>query len=88
MVGITLAYAGLVGLRTLNQHRTNDWQLSWSEEQNDIGPTHLSTSGQENCQQNTQRLPNEWLLPKGLVFCAQLMQIGYAVGSCYKKWKM
>ena len=28
MVGITLAYAGLVGLSALDQHRTNVWQLS------------------------------------------------------------
>ena len=27
MVGITSAYAGLVGLRTLDQHRTNGWQI-------------------------------------------------------------
>ena len=41
MVGITLAYmyAGLVELRALDQHRTNGWQLSWSDEQNDIGLT-------------------------------------------------
>ena len=37
------------GLRELKQHRTNRWQLSWSYQQNDI----LSTSGQRNCQQNT-----------------------------------
>ena len=39
MVGITLAYAGLVGLRALEQHRTNGWQLSWPDKQNDIGLT-------------------------------------------------
>ena len=38
MVGITLAYAGLVGLRALDQYRnrTNGWQLSWPDEQNVI----------------------------------------------------
>ena len=50
LVGITLAYAGLVGLRALDQHRTNGWQLSWPDEQYDIGLT--STSGQQNCRQN------------------------------------
>ena len=39
MVGITLAYAGLAELRALDQHRTNGWQLSWPDEQNDIGLT-------------------------------------------------
>ena len=46
MVGIKLAYAGLV-----DQHRTNGWQLSWPDEKNDIeltsfvdvGPTKLPT---------------------------------------------
>ena len=36
MVGITLAYEGLVGLRALDQHRTNGWQFSWPDEQNVI----------------------------------------------------
>ena len=31
---ITLAYVGLVWLRTLDQLRTNGWQLSWPDEQN------------------------------------------------------
>ena len=35
MVGITLAYAGLVG--PTSNHRTNGWQLRWLDEQNDIG---------------------------------------------------
>ena len=54
MVDITLAYAGLVGLRALDQHRTNGWQLSWPDEQNvigltpfvDVGPTKLPTKCQ------------------------------------------
>ena len=50
MVGITLAYAGLVGLRTLDQHRTNGWQLSWPDEQNDIGLTSFVDVG--HCRQN------------------------------------
>ena len=41
MVGIMLSYAGLVGLRALDQQRTNRWQLSRPYEQNDIGPTHV-----------------------------------------------
>ena len=45
MVGITLAYAGFVGLRALDQHRTNGWQLSWPDEQNDIGLTSLVDVG-------------------------------------------
>ena len=32
-----LAYAGLVGLRGLDQHRTNRWQVRWTVEQNDVG---------------------------------------------------
>lgn len=36
MVGITLSYAGLVGLSALDQHRTNVRQLSWPDVQNDI----------------------------------------------------
>ena len=58
-------YMGLVGIRALVQHRTNGWQLSWPDEQNDIGLTsfvdvgptkvklHLSTSDQQklNCGQ-------------------------------------
>ena len=58
--GITLAYAGHVGLRTLDQHRTTGWQLSWSDEQNDIGltsfvdvgPTKLPTK----CQRRSTKL--------------------------------
>ena len=44
-VGITLAYAGLVRLRTLDQHRTNGRQLSWPDEQNDIGLTSFVDVG-------------------------------------------
>ena len=36
IVGITLANAGLVGLRALDQHRINGWQLRWPDEQNDM----------------------------------------------------
>ena len=35
-VGITLAYAGIFVLRAVDQHRTNRWQLSRPDEQNDI----------------------------------------------------
>ena len=45
MVGITLAHAGLVGLRALGQHRTNLWQLSQPDEQNDIEPTSFVNVG-------------------------------------------
>ena len=48
MVGITLAYAGLVGLRASNQHRTNGWQLSWPDDQNDIGLTSFVDVGANN----------------------------------------
>ena len=59
MVGITLANAGLVGLRALDQNRTNRWQLSIIT----FGQRHLSTSDQQNCQQNAnQRWLNEALL--------------------------
>ena len=36
MVGIMLAYAWLVVLKTLNEHRTNRWQLRRPDEQNDV----------------------------------------------------
>ena len=57
MVGITLAYAGLAGLRALDQHRTNGWQLILSFV--DVGPTKLPTK--------CHRWPNKWMLSgKGL----------------------
>ena len=54
IVGITLAYSGPFGLRALDIHRTNGWQLFWPDQQNDIGltsfvdvgPTKLPTKGQ------------------------------------------
>ena len=59
MVGTTLAYAGLVGLRALDQHRTNGWQLSWPEEQNDIGLTSFVDFGPTKLQTKCQRWPNK-----------------------------
>ena len=32
-------HVGLVGLRALDLHRNNHWQLRWLYEQNDIEPT-------------------------------------------------
>ena len=40
-MAFTLAFAGLVGLRTLDQHLTNHWWLNGSDEQNEIGPTSV-----------------------------------------------
>ena len=51
MVGITLAYAGLVGLRALDQHR------SWPDEQNDIGLTSLVDVGPTKLPTKCQRSP-------------------------------
>ena len=48
----TLAYAGLAGLRALEQHQTNGWQLSWPDEQNDIGITSFVDVGPQNCRKN------------------------------------
>ena len=45
MVGITLAYVGLIELRALDQHRNNSLQLSRPDEQNDIGPTSFVNVG-------------------------------------------
>ena len=60
MVGITSAYAGLAGLRALVQHRTNDWQLSWPDEQNDTGLTSFvdvrPTKLRSKCQRLAQQM--------------------------------
>ena len=45
---ITLAYARLVGLNTLDQHRTIRWQLRRTEEQNNIEPLSFIIVGQQN----------------------------------------
>ena len=45
MIGITFANEGFVGLRALDQPRTNGWQLSWPDEQNDIGLTSFGDVG-------------------------------------------
>ena len=58
MVGITLAYAGLVGLRALDQHRTNGWQLSLPVEQNDIGQTSFVDVGPTKLPTKCQRWTN------------------------------
>ena len=55
VVGITLAYAGLVGLPALDQHRTNGWQLSWLDEQNDIGLTSFVDVGPTKLPTKCQR---------------------------------
>ena len=45
MVGITVAYTRLVELRAMDQHRSNGWQLSWPDKQNDIGLTSFINVG-------------------------------------------
>ena len=57
MVGITLAYAGLVGLRTLDQHRTNRWQLCRHDDQNDIGLTSFVDVEPKKLPTKCQRWP-------------------------------
>ena len=59
MVGIMFAYAGLIGLRAFDQHRTNGWQLSWSNEQNDIGLTSFVDVGPTKLPTKCQRWPNK-----------------------------
>ena len=61
-VGITLAYAGCVGLRAVDQHRTNGCHLSWSDEQNEIGLTSFVHVGPTKLPTNCQRWSNKWLL--------------------------
>ena len=61
MVGIMLAYARLVGLRALDQHRTNRWQLSRPHEQNDIGPTHVI------CQRRANKSSEQILLVQQMI---------------------
>ena len=58
MVGITLAYAGLVGLRALDHDRTNGWQSSWTDEQHDIGLTSFVDVGPTKLPTKCQRWPN------------------------------
>ena len=55
VVGITLAYEGLVGLPAFDQHRTNGWQLSWPDEQNDIGLTSFVDVGPTKLPTKCQR---------------------------------
>ena len=54
-----LAYAGLVGLRALDQHRTNGWQLCWPDEQNDIGLTSFVDVGPTKLPTKCQRWANK-----------------------------
>ena len=60
MVGITLAYAGLVGLQALDQFRTNGWQLSWPDEQNDIGQTSFVDVGPSKLPTFAQQMIAIW----------------------------
>ena len=62
MVGITLAYAGLVELWALGQCQTNGWQLSRPDGQNDLGPTLFINVGPTKLQTKCQRWSNKWLL--------------------------
>ena len=75
MVGITLAYAGLVELRALDQHRTNGWQWSWPDEQNDIGLTSFVDVGPTKLPTKCQRWPNNWLL-SGIRLVGTLPSLG------------
>ena len=45
MVGITLANEGFVGLRVLDQHRTNRLLLGWADEPNGVEPTSFVKVG-------------------------------------------
>ena len=59
MVGIALAYAGLVGLRELDQHGKNRWQLRWADKHNDVAPMSFVNVGPEKLPTKCQRWPNE-----------------------------
>ena len=62
VVGITLAYVGLVWLRALEQHRNNRWQLSRSDAQNDVGPTPFVNTRPTKLPTKCQSWPYIWLL--------------------------
>ena len=49
----------IVGLQVLDQHRTNGWQLSWPDEQNDIGLTSFVDVGPTKLPTKCQRWPNK-----------------------------
>ena len=50
-------YAGLLGLCTLDQHRTNCWRLSRAYEQNDVAKGHFSTLSQQYSQHSANVVP-------------------------------
>ena len=65
-IGITLAYAGIVGLWALGQLRINRWRLSRPDVQNNIGPRSFVNIGPTILPTKYQRWPNEWLLSEKL----------------------
>lgn len=48
MVGFSLACTWLVGLRTLDLHLTNRWELRWADGQNDVEPMSFVNVGAAN----------------------------------------
>ena len=52
----------LDALRALGQPRTNSWQLSWPDEQNDIGPTSFVNVGPTKLSTKYKLWATEWLL--------------------------
>ena len=54
----TLANEGLVGLKTLDQHRTNRWQTGRPDVQNYIAPMSFVNAGTTIPTSKCQRWPN------------------------------
>ena len=55
-----MAYARLVGLRALDRHRTNRWQLSRPDEQNDTGLMPFVIFGSTILERNVDVDPTNW----------------------------
>ena len=58
---MSLAYAGLLGLKTMDQHRTNRWQSRWGDEQNVVEPTSFVNVGPTILPTKCERSPNKLL---------------------------
>ena len=74
MVGITLAYVGLIELRALDQHRNNSLQLSSPDEKNEIGTTSFVNVGPKKLQKKKETLIVMWdviLIGTGYNSCNQ-----------------
>ena len=64
---LSKAYAGLVWLWTLDQHRTNSWLLCRAYEQNDVAQRHFSTLSHQYSKHSANVVPtNDCYLEKNL----------------------